>query len=359
MITNPPRQRELRSHHTPRPAPRAANSIAHQATLAARLTPRDRWIIRLLHEHRVLTSSQITALAFPSFRSGRQRLRELYQWSVVNRFQPFITPGTAPMHYVLGPAGATVLAAEHGLDVTDLGYRHDRALAISHHLRLAHLVGVNDWFTALIARARHHPGETVAAWWSETRCARYFGDLVTPDAYGRWATRGREIEFFLEFDFGTEALPVLAAKLTGYARLAAATAITTPVLIWLQTSQRETAARRLLTRAHRDLDDPALVPVATAAADQLNPQQTHPSPADPVWLPLTTSSGPTGEHTPVRRGLHELSDAWPHLPTPTTSQANLDRADQSPSRAMLPAPTPMPPAPSRPGRHSARQSSSG
>ena len=41
----------------------------------------------MIHEHRVLTAHQITALAFPSFRSGRMRLRELFQWGVVDRFQ--------------------------------------------------------------------------------------------------------------------------------------------------------------------------------------------------------------------------------------------------------------------------------
>ncbi len=137
MITNPTRQRTLRGHKATRPTPRAANTADHQAVLAWRLTPRDRWIIRMLHEHRVLTSHQITALAFPSFRSGRMRLRELYLWGVVDRFQPFVSVGTAPMHYVLAPAGAAVLAAENGLDIKELGYRHDRAFGIAHSLRLA------------------------------------------------------------------------------------------------------------------------------------------------------------------------------------------------------------------------------
>ena len=61
---------------------------------------------------------------------------------------------------------------------------------------------------------------TLAAWSSEARCARHFGDLVKPDAYGRWATSGGEIEFFLEYDFGTEVLAKLAGKLVGYANLA-------------------------------------------------------------------------------------------------------------------------------------------
>lgn len=339
MITNPTRQRSLRGHKPTRPIPRAANTTDHQAVLAWRLTPRDRWIIRMLHEHRVLTAHQITALAFPSFRSGRMRLRELFQWGVVDRFQPFISVGTAPMHYVLAPAGATVLAAENGLDVKDLAYRHDRALGVAHNLRLAHTVGVNEWFTALVDRARHsNPTEhtTLDAWWSETRCAHHFGDLIKPDAYGRWAANDQQIEFFLEYDFGTEALTKLAGKLTGYAALAAATAITTPLLVWVPTSRRETTARRLLHHAWRELDNPHSVPVATAGAELLNPTATHPSPADEVWLPLDVTGGVNTRHA-----LHRLLDAWPHVPPPVIDTDPEAANGTSSPLLTTPAPTPM------------------
>jgi hypothetical protein len=348
MITNPTRQRTLRGHKAARPTARAVNNAEHQAVLAGRLTPRDRWIIRMLHEHRVLTSHQITALAFPSFRSGRMRMRELFQWGVVDRFQPFITAGTAPMHYVLAPAGAAVLAAEDGLDVKDLGYRHDRAFGIAHSLRLAHTVGVAEWFTALVDRARHtKPGEhaTLSAWWSEARCARHFGDLIKPDAYGRWATGAGEIEFFLEYDFGTEVLAKLAGKLAGYAALAEATGITTPLLVWLPTARREATARRLLHRAWRELDDPRSVPVATAAAELLNPQTGHPSPADEIWLPLDTP-GTTRGGVGARRELHRLLAAWPHVPPPNTDAGGESALGSDPVLPLTaPAPTPMPPMP--------------
>jgi hypothetical protein len=274
------------------------------------------------------------------------RLRELFQWAVVDRFQPFVSVGTAPMHYVLAPAGAAVLAAEDGLDVKELGYRHDRAFGVAHSLRLAHTVGVNEWFTALVDHARHSaPDEqaTLDAWWSEARCARHFGDLIKPDAYGRWASHGRVIEFFLEYDFGTEVLAKLAGKLSGYAALAAATGITTPVLVWLPTSRREATARRLLHRAWQDLDDRQLVPVATAAAQLLNPDATHPSPADQVWLPLTA----TGNGVNTRRALHRLLDAWPHVPPPVTDTDEESAIGPSSPLLMAPAPPPMPPATSR------------
>ena len=66
-----------------------------------------------------------------------------------------------------------------------------------------------------------------------------------PDAYGRWSAHGREIEFFLEYDFGTEALDKLAGKLHDYAALAAASGITTPLLIWPPTAFREATTRQI------------------------------------------------------------------------------------------------------------------
>ncbi|VVJ21536.1 Uncharacterised protein [Amycolatopsis camponoti] len=351
MITTTTRQHQLRQHLPGRTAARAASSVEHQAALAARLTARDKWLLALLYEHRVLTSTQIQGAAFPSSRSTRQRLRELYLWRAVSRFQPFRQLGSAPMHYVLGPAGAAVLAAEHGLEVKDLGYRHDRSMAIAHNQRLAHTVGVADFFTSLIARSRRHDpvrcGEGVTAWWSETRCARHFGDLVIPDAYGRWHSATGELEFFLEFDTGSESLTKVSRKLLAYARLADSTGIATPVLFWLPTSRREAGARSALARIHADLDQTADVPVATAAADLLNSDANCPSPADEVWLPLNTTSS---KRTSPRYKLGELTRAWPALApaAPDFDDAIAPTSGQAVAyRLPPPAPTPPNATPSR------------
>ncbi|WP_422647328.1 replication-relaxation family protein [Actinoalloteichus caeruleus] len=336
MARPPTPQRNHRSPEAARPRPRIVNSTEHQAFLAARLTARDRWLLRMLHEHRVLTSHQITDLAFPSGRATRQRLLELFTWSLLDRFQPFAALGAAPMHYVLAPAGASVLAAEEGLDVRDLGYRRERAFGIAYSLRLAHTVGVNTWFTSLVHRARCDTASALSSWWSETRVARHFGDLVRPDAYGRWQTEGREVEFFLEYDTGSEALRVVTAKLHGYARLAEATGITTPILLWLPTARRETGARRALARAWADLDHPERVPVATATPE---PPAGHANPADAVWLPLD-ATGAGG-----RRPLHRLPDAWPYLGPASVPNPPSAPGDPGPSLApTLPPPDPMPPS---------------
>ena len=55
-------------------------SVAERlAGLAGRLTDRDRTLCRLLHEHRVLTTAQLTDLAFPGRNAAEHRLAILHQ----------------------------------------------------------------------------------------------------------------------------------------------------------------------------------------------------------------------------------------------------------------------------------------
>jgi hypothetical protein len=258
------------------------------AALAGRLTDRDRQLCRLLHQHRVLTTPQLVDLAFPSRNAAEHRLAVLHQLGVLDRFRPHHSPGSAPYHYVLGPLGAALLAAEQDQEPSQLGYRRDRTLALAHSQRLAHLLGVNGFFTALARTARQHPDAELEGWWPEQRCAAQWGRLVRPDGYGRWREHDRRVDFFLEYDRGSEPLGRLAAKLGGYAELAHATGISTPLLVWLPSPAREAAARHELGSCG--------VPVATATP------HPHQSPAGPLWLPLHASGH--------RHRLAQLATAW-------------------------------------------------
>jgi hypothetical protein len=293
----------------------------------------------MLYEHKVLTTQQIVELCYPTMRAANHRLLNLYRWRLVDRFQPFVTNGTAPMHYVLDIAGSVALAYEDGLDPKQLGYRHEDAIGIAHSLRLAHTVGTNGFFTALAAISQR-PGAhgLLTAWWSELRCSKLFGDMVRPDAYGRWREQDHEVEFFLEFDFGTEELIRLGRKLHGYERLATATGITTPILVWLPTNRRETSARQALADSLSQLDRPERVPVATSTADVTGVTREN-NPASARWLPI---SGSTSGRPPTRLRLAELTQIWPHVDTSTTAQATSSLGGQQ-SPAELVAPQPIPP----------------
>ncbi|MBF6188637.1 MULTISPECIES: replication-relaxation family protein [Nocardia] len=336
MLSRPAQQADNRR---PRPDNRTRPRPLDPTALVSRLTERDRWILRMLYEHRVLTTNQLTDLAFPTQPIALRRLNLLHRYGVLERFRPWRARGSAPMHWVLAPAGAGVLAAEAGITVRELGYQYQRALAIGHSLHLTHTLGVVEWFTALIAHPaldqRGDPAQ-VLGWWSQTRCERLWGDLARPDAWGRYRHAEAVLDFYLEYDLeSTTALSRVAAKLTGYAELARTTGVVAPVLLWVPSSARETKARAALRRTWERLPDPEAVPVATAAAELLAP--THEaSPADQVWLPLEFD-------TDRRSHLHQLATMWPRR-TPPAADSELDPGWVSQSGVVaLPPPAPRPP----------------
>jgi hypothetical protein len=259
------------------------------ADLAARLTPRDRQLCRLLAEHRVLTSHQLADIAFNHLDTAEDRLRTLTTLGVLDRFRPRCDTGSAPYHYVLGPLGAAVVAAEQGTQVGDLGYRRAATVAIAHHRRLPELVRVNGFFAALAGYARRHPDADLALWWSQRRCHSTWGAVVQPHGFGRWQQRGVVLDFFLECDNAPDAPSRLTTALAGYDELARATPrLATVTLLWMTTPEREAEARRTLHPRG------CLVATATPAGGR--------NPAEAVWLPLGT--------TTTRRRLADL--AHPH-----------------------------------------------
>lgn len=236
--------------------------------------------MRAIARHRVLTADQLAEMFFDSHKRGLVRLLDLHRLGVLDRFQPHRPSwGSHPYHYVVGPQGAAVLAAERGDDPDRAArrWKPERTLALGRTQRLAHLVGINAFYAALVGHTRRQPGARLAAWLTEAECARWTEGIVRPDAFGHWHEDGAAVEFFLEYDRGTETLARLADKLGGYERFEAERAATAWVLFCFGSTRRETAARRALAGA--------TVPAATAAL-------TAPlRPYDALWLPLA-GSGP-------------------------------------------------------------------
>jgi Replication-relaxation len=254
--------------------------------LAGRVTERDRSICRILYAHRVLTTSQIADLGFPTIRKAQERLSVLFHLEVVDRFRPRTWSGSGPFHFILGPAGAAVIAAERGVPLSDLHWRRDVGAALATSSQLTHLVGCNGFLTALVRAARARSDAELAEWWSARRCAAAWGEVVRPDGYAVWVEGETRLPFLLEYDTGSERLARLEAKLPGYAALFGAAGHPTWLLFCFPTAGREAAARRVLPH-------PA-VPVATAVV------QSGVAADGPLWLAI-------GEHGPRRR----LADLGP------------------------------------------------
>ncbi|BBG02808.1 MULTISPECIES: replication-relaxation family protein [Pseudonocardia] len=328
-----------------------------------RITGRDRWLLAMLAEHTVLTTGQLLDLGFADgLRQVQNRTRTLHAAGLIDRFRPVLDrgQGSAPIHHLLGPHGAALLAAEHGHTTAEIGYRGPaRTLAVAHRMTLAHDVATHTLVTRL-ARPHHldrsvrsdaagpGTGVVLAQWWSAARCRRCFGHHVRPDAY-LTLTADRQStdagaggvewwEMFLEYDTGSETLTRLADKLAGYHSLAAATGIATPVAIWTALPGREPGARRALIAALHRLTRPWLVPILTASGAPCTVTGR-------VWLPL----GPPG-HRAERVSLSDLARHAPHpAPAPAGGGevAVPVRGGGSGDPSVLPAPSPRPPHRSR------------
>jgi hypothetical protein len=255
--------------------PRPRVDDRHLLRVVSHLTERDRVLVRLLFDHRVLTSLQVCDVAFLSVRRAEARLHALYELRVVDRFRPHQYPGSAPYHWVLDQAGAAVIAAERGVDVKELLWRHERAMALQDSLGLRHRVGCNGFFTALLREARGASDGRLGTWWSASYCAAQWGELARPDGYGVWLEGGARVPFILEYDRGTESGPRLAEKLPGYRRLLSVAVCPTWLLFRFESTRREVEARRALVEA----------PLTTATAVLARGS----SPTGAIWLPLHSS----------------------------------------------------------------------
>lgn len=279
------------------------------------VTARDRWIAAALHEHRVLTTPQLTALAFDGPRNAQRRLTALTHLQVLDRFRPALLTGSAPAHYLLGSVGASLLSTAD---------RPIRRLGPPARLTLPHTLGVNDLYVALATATRRDPDACLERWWGERTCTHWWGRHARPDAYGRWrgpdtAGQQRRVDFFVEYDTGTENHSRVVGKLDGYRRLAAATGITTPIVFVLPNVEREANLHVRLTG--RSLQ---WTPVATTnpgAKDGV----LHPG--GQVWLPVgATTRVPLGdlagsEQAPADAGELEVRGWTPPPPLPPSPLA--------------------------------------
>ncbi len=230
-------------------------------------------LCQVLFDHRVLTTAQIVDLCFDNLTTARHRLTELYRMGVLDRFRHFRSVGSDPYHYFLDALGTEVVAADRGIEVAPRpGLHHTRALALANSQRLGHLLGTNGVFCSLNHWARSESDAELAEWWSERRCVAEWGEVVRPDGFGVLRSGSTVVEFFLEYDGGTETLGRLSAKLAGYADLVLATGWSPLVCFWFPSPRREAEARKVLV--HPDLA------VVTGAVGLGN------GPGGEAWLPV-------------------------------------------------------------------------
>lgn len=260
------------------------------------LDERDHQILISLLEHKVLTTDQVKALCFRSLRRCQHRLSELKDLEVVSSFTPRrgFGEGRPPACWFVTKTGLVEIAERKAVRVSDLSWIPDESYRRSKNL--AHRLGVNAFFCALIEASRVREGHCLVSWrpehWVRTKAAE-----VKPDGFGRYLHPGGTCEFYLEYDRGTEAFGALSRKLEGYLRLAAGWTEDESrtgfpnLLIIVPEEGREgglgSALRHAIGRLHIGGSLATSFPVYVAAEDVL----TEVGMLAPAWIHLPTESG--------------------------------------------------------------------
>jgi len=271
------------------------------AALATRLTERDRLVALDCYEHRVLTTEQLRRLHFGSIRRARWRLERLYQLRVLDRFRPPRRhgEGSSPYHWLLDEAGAHVVGEALGVERSELGWRHQAAIAIAASSKLTHQLEVNEFFTRLADEARRAGGR-LAAWWGERRCLAALGGQAAPDGYGRLELPGQgPVSFLLELDRSTEEHERLRQKARRYARA--------------------------LPRSELTVDDPVVVVAAPTPARRDNLARALAGSSAPirvaVWTPERSPLAALGEALPLLHAAIPIPDDTIDLAPPPAPHA--------------------------------------
>ncbi|MFC0432576.1 protein involved in plasmid replication-relaxation [Kutzneria buriramensis] len=289
-----------------------------------RLVDRDRRLLALLAEHKVLTTNQIAAIEFASLRRAQDRLRRLRELGVVFTFrETYPMGGTSQARFALGYLGARLIAAQRAQKPPAQKAYAESLERLGMWPKLDHQLGVNEFFCSLSAhrnpaRRRDGAAARLTQWWLEKQCTEFFWTNVDsrtvrprPDGYGCWEEHGRVVRFFLEHDTGTEPLARVTGKIVDYGDFP--TNAFGVLLFSVHSARREIALRAAL---HRDLaGSPPSFVIATAARDHNHPD----GPAGPIWGLWTPRSGDTVAR---RYRLAELPARGPHVEhsAPSTDQ---------------------------------------
>lgn len=209
----------------------------------------DQRLLVLLDEHRVATTTQVSAALSLPLRTADYRLGRLRDAGMVDRARPYRERGTAPFHWWLTRRGRALVHGE----------QPGRGGAASPHPNfLMHTAAVTGFALALAA-APPEAGLVLREWRRDEEAWEHWRDgdrelHVAPDGLLRAEAHGRAVVAFVEIDRGTMTQPRLRGKALRHLRYAHDRAWAgrhpwPPPLLFLTTS--EDRARRLLDGVDR------------------------------------------------------------------------------------------------------------
>ncbi len=250
-------------------------------TLGTMLSERDHKILRLVWEHRFVTTRQIQRVLFwqhATTDSGTRacnrvltRLREHRFLHRLDRPIGGVRGGSGAFVWCVGPAGDRIMRAEPDTART----KRTRPFAPT-PLFLDHTLAVTEVRVQLEEAA--HRGdrellsvETEPATWRTFTARDGSAQVLKPDLRAVTAVGDYEDHWFLEVDLGTESIPALIRKCLTYQRYKDSGSEHArlglfPAVVWLIGDPRRRERLLAAVRADRRLEDRLFGTVATYAA---------------------------------------------------------------------------------------------
>jgi hypothetical protein len=192
--------------------------------LGHKLSPRDREIVEMVEDLRLVTGNQIMRVFWGEAssadqRAGRRTLARLVQWRVIARLERRVGGlgrGSESWTYALDVAGQRLVAARSGA----------RRPRLPRPAMWRHCLAGTEAYTLLVENLKDGK-RSLGQWQGEPACWRRLpGEigqelLLKPDAFVVVQGPGYSDLFFIEIDTGSQSRTVIRAKLEAYRRYAA------------------------------------------------------------------------------------------------------------------------------------------
>lgn len=193
----------------------SARTEQRAVTIARRLDLREREILMTLFDHEELLTYQIRVLFFSSLRRCQDVLKKLAHRGLVERDTPSgFGMGRAHSLWTLTEEGVRVVAVLKRKPRSSIDWMPRKSFH-GNDRHLEHLLGVNRFFVSLAEASLSHPGHGLEKW-VPSKQVESKNDWVTHDGFGRYHHEQGALDFYLEYDRGTEWHQQLVSKLRGY-----------------------------------------------------------------------------------------------------------------------------------------------
>ena len=179
---------------------------------------REHAVLLALAEHKFFSTDQIQTLFCDSSRTTQRVLSQLRRDGLISSFEWRSSSRRRDANrHLLTPAGLNLVASLRGCRVAELGKIPTDKNAVERIIR--HRAGVNRFFCDLVALTLQRQDYGLESWRDEHKLITPFGE-VQPDSFGRLVYPAGAVEFYFEYDLGTEHRRVLIDKLANYLRIA-------------------------------------------------------------------------------------------------------------------------------------------